>query len=156
MSLKPSYPLIIISDDWVIENYHYHENTNENYLVQTSALDQMLCPIRTAYDCNNIKWSYEIKTKQVFPNTWWNRLRYKIHNKPLQGEEVWTKISDYHLDDLKAHLYICIDNDDDVLTQFVEADEFKTKIKDCTIFIAIFDTLEKYIWGTDDYLDEIE
>jgi hypothetical protein len=141
MKKRPSYPLIEIADDWYIEIHPYTESALRRETTITDVYTEITTKKRICYDNNNEKWLYEIKTEEQFKNTWWNRLKYRWKYTSLQGEEIWTKVSDYCLDDLKAHLYICIDNDDDVLTQFVEADEFKAKIATGTSLIEVIKIL---------------
>ena len=51
---------------------------------------------------------------------------------------------------LKDHIRFCIDQDDDIITQFVEADNLKGKLDECGSFQDIIDMLYKYVYSPDE------
>ena len=57
---------------------------------------------------------------------------------------IWKKHETYKLTELKDKIKKCIDLDDDILTQFVEADFFKYNIEKASNFSEIVEALNKY------------
>lgn len=80
-----------------------------------------------------------------FKNTKWNRFLAKtIYNPSFDVNLNWKQVGTYNLTDLKAKIKNCIDKDDDILTQFVDADFFKHKIEESSDFTHLVDNLNKY------------
>ncbi|NRD19003.1 hypothetical protein HNV08_03005 [Winogradskyella eckloniae] len=87
-----------------------------------------------------------------FKNTKWNRFLAKtIYNPSFDVTLNWKQIGTYKLTELKTKIKDCIDKDDDILTQFVDADFFKYKIDESSDFTHLIDNLNKYRF---DIIDE--
>ncbi|WP_461442378.1 hypothetical protein [Maribacter sp.] len=52
----------------------------------------------------------------------------------------------YTLEELKKEISDCIDDDDDILTQFIESDDLRKEISDSELFESIVQKLKKYMF----------
>ncbi len=148
ISEKPKLPLIsiykkrgfeIINEDTM----KYFTRTNAYNLIQNESDSEL-------YSKNMEVWNFSQKTDK-FKNTKWNRFLAKtIYNPIYDVTLVWKKIGIYKLEELKTKIKICIDKDDDVFTQFVEADFFKNMIDNSSSFNELINTLNKYYFEIKD------
>lgn len=139
---KPKLPLISIYKNRGIEiidneTIKYFHRANAYNLIQDYSDAEM-------YSNELEKWNLEQKTDK-FKNTKWNRFLAKtIYNPSFNVSLSWKKIDNYKLDELKTKIINCIEKDDDILTQFVEADFFISKIENSINFSQLVDNLNKY------------
>ena len=102
------------------------------------------------YDTNLTKWSIQkISTDKDF--NWLDRLMMHTFYNPLVKVQIqWVSQGAYDMTQLKDKIVKCIQEDDDVLTQFVEADFFIKKVNVCTKFSDLTDIFEKYVIDFDE------
>jgi len=142
ISEQPKLPLICIYKNKGIEiinkeTIKYFERTSAYGLIQDNSDGEM-------YSSEMEIWNLEQKTDK-FKNTKWNRFLAKtFYNPSFDVTLFWKKNGTYELTELKAKVKNCIEKDDDILTQFVEADFLIHKIEHSNDFGELVDNLNKY------------
>lgn len=104
------------------------------------------------FDGSGRKWKAH-SVQAPFKKSWWRVLLAKtVYNPQISVTVLWHAApSEYKLDELKLAYLDAVDKDDDILTQFVEADELKRKIADAQRFESL---AEVYRWMQTDRLSE--
>jgi len=74
-----------------------------------------------------------------------------IYNPRVTATLIWQPPKPYSLDDLKFAYARAVEQDDDILTQFVEAEELKARISRAQSFAEL---VEVYHWMSSDHTDE--
>ncbi|MDG4715527.1 hypothetical protein [Winogradskyella marincola] len=142
ISKTPTLPLISIYKNTGIEiinkeTIKYFERTSAYGLIQNSSYVEI-------YSSEMEILNLEQKTDK-FKNTKWNRFLAKtVYNPSFDVTLLWKKIGTYKLTELKAKIKVCIEKDDDILTQFVEADFLMHKVEHSTDFTELVNNLNKY------------
>jgi hypothetical protein len=145
---QPTFPLIAISKDDSVNLV-----PEEKYFskVATSALiNPIVFQDTILFDSDNNKWTYK-QTSEEFKNTFLTRILAKtFYNPLLDAKVVWTKADTYQIAELKEKLKICVDKDDDIITQFEEPDVIKSAISNAATFAEILKVLNKYIFAVNE------
>ena len=105
------------------------------------------------YDAKGLTWKLD---GTETPFQWRSRLllRFKMLFSPwVPVTYVWREPVEYSLDDLKAVYIKAVEMDDDILTQFVEADPLKKRIEQAQSFHEL---VEVYHWMGSDHTCEYE
>lgn len=142
ISKTPKLPLISIYKNAGIEiinkeTVKYFERTSAYGLIQDSSNAEM-------YSSEMEILNLEQKTDK-FKNTKWNRFLAKtVYNPSFDVTLFWKKIGTYKLTELKAKIKTCIEKDDDILTQFIEADFLMHIVEHSTDFTELVNNLNKY------------
>ena len=146
---KPVFPLIVIYDSSHVDLIPEEENFKK-----VPASDLLLDEdYSELYDAQGYVWHYRLIAK-AFKNTFWNRLlAYTFYNPKYKTKPVWERIREYHIEDLKDRLKECVDADDDIITQYEDAEIIKREINICFSFTDVVDVLNKYVFNV--RLDEI-
>jgi hypothetical protein len=98
------------------------------------------------YDAQGQKWKCELVSEKV-KNTFVIRLLANtFYNPEVDVRYKWHKIGQYQLPEVRGSLSVCIDEDDDLLTQFVEGEYLKEAINNCGTFEDVYQTLNKYVF----------
>jgi hypothetical protein len=104
------------------------------------------------YDQEGVKWECIISSSKYKP-TILNKILANTINPTIKVEHLWTQIGRYTLPELKDNVKYCIDEDDDMLTQFLDANELKSRIDRCDNFNSILDTLLQFVFKPNKYRD---
>ena len=141
---QPLYPLLCISNDNSIDlvpaEHHFSK------VAASALIDPGMSHDTFLFDGNGNQWSYQ-KVSDKFKNTFWTRLLARTFYNPIvEAKIIWTKVADYRLDELKDKLKDCVDKDDDIITQFEEADVIKSAIDKATVFDDLIKVLNKYVF----------
>jgi hypothetical protein len=99
-----------------------------------------------AFDCAGNKWTYKLKTDKVNDNFWTRLLANTFYNPVVNVIPEWTILGKYDNEELKGTIINLVDKDDDILTQFVEAETLKVEINKCTSFEEIYAALNENIF----------
>ena len=99
-----------------------------------------------AFDSAGIKWTYKLKTDKVNDNFWTRLLANTFYNPVVNVIPEWTILGKYDNEELKGIIINFVDKDDDILTQFVEAETLKVEINKCTSFEEICAVLNENIF----------
>ena len=94
-----------------------------------------------AFDATGNKWTCDLQMVGAKPS-----LFAKLFNSPAQVRCLWKPLGPYDLTDLKQQLCICVDMDDDVLTQFVDRTTLKNAILASDGFEALLQTLKSHVF----------
>ena len=80
-------------------------------------------------------------------------LAYTIYNPTVAVIPKWKLISEFELNEIKLELIKCVDDDDDILTQFIDSDQIKNHINTAESFEIIYNILLKYVFEYNDEND---
>jgi hypothetical protein len=144
--MQPDFPIISIYDNEVIELLN-----DEKILKRGNALGLLIKSDKILFDNSGVKWTYTLLTNRKIIDNNLFRLIYKwFYNPVFTGDINWIKIGRYDIDELKNSIKLCIDKDDDILTQFLDSVTLKTKIENCGSFENIWQTIDKYVYNVDE------
>jgi hypothetical protein len=104
------------------------------------------------FDSTGTVWQCDVSSK--YKQNFLNRLIANTINPTIKIERVWTKTGSYSLHELKSRISDCIDKDNDILTQYIEADGLKSRINNCSSFECIVGTLMRFVFNPDTTLVE--
>jgi hypothetical protein len=105
------------------------------------------------YDEHGFEWKTDGYVTPA-PRRHWLLLPFRILFSPwIPVTYVWREPTEYSLDDLKAAYIKAVDMDDDILTQFVDADELIGRIQHARSFASL---VEIYRWMFTDHTFEHE
>jgi hypothetical protein len=77
-------------------------------------------------------------------------LSYSFYNPTIKVECEWLPQGDFVLSELKTRIEQCVAEDDDVLTQFIEADHLIRLVKQARHFEDIYMVLQDAIYNYED------
>jgi hypothetical protein len=145
---QPVFPLICITKDkWVdiVPAKNYFSKIATSALVDTSVFKD-----RVLFDNNGNIWSYQ-QISDKFKNNFLTKFLAKtFYNPLLEAKVIWTNIGTYQIKELQDKLKSCVDKDDDIITQFEEADVIKSSLDRATTFDDILKVLDKYVFNVDE------
>lgn len=102
------------------------------------------------YDAAGRKWSCSMSADNL-KNNWYTRLLARTVYNPLHKVAVkWIDHGSYDLYDLKEEIHRCVDTDDDVITQFEEAEVIKSAIDRAISFDQLILALKKYVFDVNE------
>lgn len=105
----------------------------------------------TVYDSQGRKWQAK-GIESSYRRSWWTSLLAStIYNPRIAVTVLWRESKAYPLEELKLAYTEAVNQDDDILTQFVEADELKKRISQAQSFAEL---VEVYKWMETDHSDE--
>jgi hypothetical protein len=141
---KPTFPVICIEKDKQVDIITHEKTLSRT--VMPSLLDQSRFANEIFYDSGNTKWTH-IRTSDKLENTFINRLLAQtiFFSRVFDSEITWTKIGTYELDELKEKINRCVEKDDDIITQFEEADVIKSAVNNSPSFDKLVSVLKKYV-----------
>ena len=150
MNDKPDYPIILTDD--TTGNLELVENSDHYILTTTTVLGLFKASHKRfkAYDKDGYVWKIDNVESNYKINRLSKFLAYTIYNPQLKISLRWTKIREYQIDELKTDIYNQVDKDDDIITQWEEADFIKQRIETCKSFDAIVETLNRYVFKVDE------
>ena len=145
---QPLFPLICITKsngiDLVPAESHFSK-VAASALFNTSIFHNTLL-----FDKNYTIWKYQ-QVSDKFKNNLLTKLLAKtFYNPLLEAKIIWTNAGSFKLKDLQEKLKFCVDEDDDIITQFEEAEIIKASIDQATNFDEIIKVLEKYIFAVNE------
>lgn len=143
---KPVFPLIDIYDS------HYVDLVPAEASLMKAPATEILTEDNHSdlYDVEGNVWHYRLVSKEV-KDTFLNRLlAYFVDDSKRNAMPVWTKVREYHIEDLKEILKDCVDKDEDLLTQYEEAEIIKQEISIAFSFNDLVDTLNKYVFDVNE------
>jgi hypothetical protein len=145
---QPVFPLICISADkslYLVPAESYFSK------VATSALvDSTIFQNTFLFDKNGNVWSYQQVSDKFKDNFLTKFLAKTFYNPLLDAKVIWSNVGTYQFKDLQDKLKSCVDKDDDIITQFEEADVIKSSLDQATTFADILKVLKKYVFAVDE------
>jgi hypothetical protein len=144
--MTPPLPLIAITANSL-------ELVDKDYpLNQATALGLIKEAINSTkyFDKDGKIWNSQISSRNFKSTLLTRLLANTFYNPRVKVDRTWIQTGDYALERLKDHIRFCIDQDDDIITQFVEADNLKGKLDECGSFQDIIDMLYKYVYSPDE------
>lgn len=146
--IQPTFPLICIAEDGTLDlvlTVTSLETASATSLMRPSYFEKQIL-----FDVNCNKWQYRQVAKD-FKNNFFSRFFAKVfYNKIYPVEVIWSYHNTYSIDELKEKINFCIDKDDDILTQFEEADVIKAAINKSLDFYGILQVLDKYVFSVNE------
>lgn len=104
-----------------------------------------------AFDAAGKVWRVK-ELRSRYRKSWWLMpLVYTVFNPWIDVELLWEEPRAYRLEELKERYLEAVDQDDDILTQFVDAPELKSRIAAARSFD---DLVKVYRWMRTDHSDE--
>ena len=107
---------------------------------------------RTVYDAQGLKWRAIQAESHKFNRGFWTKfLANTVYNPRITVSITWGEPKSYNFQELQDIYSKAVDKDDDILTQFVEANELKQRIASAKSFQEL---VEIYNWMKTDHTDE--
>ena len=139
---KPEFPIIII-DRSGFEIIEKEADLNKaNMLGLINNYHQSY----TAYDPNGLEWKVISVEGNFKVNAFKKFLAHTVYNPNVSVRLKWNSGKNYDLNLLKNELKKRVDQDDDIITQFEEADVIKEALEKGDSFENILSTLNKYVF----------
>lgn len=144
--MTPNFPII-----------SFHKNQfqiiqSEEYLSHTTIL-ALSSPAEHIdnyeIDSNLDKWKYGIDGSNHKLTAWKKFLAKTFYNPVVKVNIVWKKIGSSNIKALKENIYKCLEMDDDILTQFIDAQTIIKHLTSAQTFNDICDTINKFIFELD-------
>jgi len=93
----------------------------------------------TIYDSEGVAWGFHfVGRKEKY--TLFDRLLAEVYNPCREFPVSYSQRSRYEFAELQRAYLDAVAHDDDILTQFVEADELTERIKQCSNFKQLLET----------------
>ncbi|UOQ99488.1 hypothetical protein MUN81_08350 [Hymenobacter sp. 5317J-9] len=102
------------------------------------------------FDASGRLWESEVRSGSFKPTLLNRILAHTFYNPTLEVSRTWKQAGPYALEELKALMQNCIDRDDDVLTQWVDATSLKARLEKCRQFSDIVTMLSAYVFEPDE------
>ncbi|MBZ0245516.1 MAG: hypothetical protein K8H85_06200 [Cyclobacteriaceae bacterium] len=144
MTSGPVYPIILIdnSSGYLDIIYDGEDLTNSNVLGLVKGVHKNFI----AYDKDGLLWIVD-KVDSHYKITGLTKiLAHTVYNPQIKVTLNWTKRGEYTLKNLKKDINKQVDSDDDIITQFNEADFIKRKIEKCDSFSEIVEELNNFVF----------
>ena len=143
----PTLPLIAITSKHACLDLI----TKDSPLHQTNAFSLFKADEKNIcyYDGNGKVWKSQITPLAYKPTLFKKLLACTFYNPVLSVKRTWDQVNAYPLPELKDQIVRCIDKDDDILTQWIGADELKKELLTCNDFSAIVKMLSDYVFYPD-------
>jgi len=146
----PHFPAIMIYDDaWlnIVVSADVFSKVAVSALINPSVFKGDVL-----FDANGDKWTYTL-VSDGFKNTFLVRLLAKtFYNPRLDATVIWNRLGSYSLDELKAGINLCVDKDDDIITQFEEGSVIKAAVDAAASLDEIVVVLNKYVFEVNEEL----
>ena len=144
--MAPPFPLIVITGKHldIVKEEHLLKQASLLWLSKGTVSETLY------FDGFSKLWKSRIKPETFKPTLLKRLLAETFYNPVLQIDRVWTQADTYTIDKLKELIIQCINEDDDILTQFIEADNLKARIQDCQDFFDIIGVLTRYVFDPDE------
>ncbi|MGG9962316.1 hypothetical protein [Ferruginibacter sp. SUN106] len=141
---QPAFPLICITKDKgldLVPTEIYFSKVATSALADTSVYQDTFL-----FDKNGNVWTYQ-QVSDKFKNNFITKFLAKtFYNPILDAKVIWTNVGTYQIKDIQNKLKCCVDKDDDIITQFAEADVIKSSLDQATTFADILKVLNKYVF----------
>jgi hypothetical protein len=142
----PVFPLLAISPQNSLELLYDDSNLQRAsalFLLQQKDSGYL-------YDAAGRKWTCAMSADSL-KNTWLTRLLAHTVYNPLHKVTIkWIDHGSYNLYDLKEEINHCVDTDDDIITQFEEAEVIKAAIDRAISFDQLILALKKYVFDVNE------
>ncbi len=145
--MKPKTPLINIYNHYWLDIIDNSSIDNLNYAYAYDLTRNRDYGIWYSLDGNI--WRLK-KHSGKFENSLFTRIIYWLYPKRYPVETTWTRVREYKLDELKSDIIKCVKKDDDILTQFIPADLFISKITSAKEFSEIKGIIYRYSFKVED------
>lgn len=141
--MKPQFPIISI---YKLQGLNMFKDDSILLKVSTYTLINSSHTENQIYDSKGKKWTFKFINNKIKNNFVTRSLAYTFYNPSVIVNLEWKEEGFYSLNELKNYINLCIDKDDDILTQFEEANVIKNAISNCINFEDILFILNKYIF----------
>ena len=93
----------------------------------------------TVYDPSGAAWNFRFE-RAGKAYSWLDRVLAEIYNPIKEVSVVWARLESYEIAELRNAYLDALAHDDDILTQFVEAEELQSRIERCESFEDVIAT----------------
>ena len=143
--MDPKFPFISIYNGVALDILESADQLNK---VSTLALFDTKETVGFDSDLN--LWSYSFQRSGFKPSLLTKILANTFYNPLVEVQVIWEHRKQSDLKELKSIVNTCVEKDDDILTQFVEADYLQNKINESKSFQELLETLRKYVFDVEE------
>jgi len=125
-------------------SFSFNPGVSSSEIASTTAILGRFFEKRTLFDRDGNLWRVA-RVIAPFEKSWWRVLVSQVYSPSVPVTLEWQPPSSYPFEELKHAYAKAVDLDDDILTQFVEADELKQKIAEAQNFddlVAVYDWMQ--------------
>ena len=137
--LTPEFPILAVNDRGAVIG---HEGADDLGRCSLVGLCQGKYERMRYYDAKGVLWSASV-VKAPFKASIWTKILGQIYNPWFTVDLGWKDERTYEFPELQDDICMCVDMDDDILTQFIEADKLKKLIREASNFHHLFNRMKK-------------
>ncbi|MBK9284762.1 MAG: hypothetical protein IPM51_10655 [Sphingobacteriaceae bacterium] len=145
--MTPEFPLISVYKD---RGLNVFKDDSLFRKVTTYTLISQNPDENNFYDRYGKRWTFRFINDKIKNDFKTRLLANTIYNPMVSVDLDWKLNGSYDLSELKNAIFLCVDKDDDIITQFEEADIIKNAIRNCETFDDIVFALNKYVFEVDE------
>lgn len=139
MNKTPDFPIFAINNRGGVIGHKAGDELNRHSLVGICQWEKF----ETRYfDAKGQIWSAHI-ADVPYPVNIWTKILGRVYNPWFTVKFAWRTEGTYTLPELQERLCQCVNMDDDILTQFMEADKLKKLIRETKTFEHLFNRMKK-------------
>lgn len=146
----PKGPCFVIGDRGYLDFDEHFSSVSKATLSWAIGIGRR---IYTVYDANGHRWDLE-HVKSAYQRRWWLvLLASTVFNPTIPVTFHWREPTEYSLEELRKAFSKAIEEDDDILTQFAEAQEINQRVSSTRSFTEL---AEVYRWMQTEHLNDDE
>ncbi|NVO30874.1 hypothetical protein [Hymenobacter lapidiphilus] len=145
--MNPVFPLFCLQKETKPYGYLVEEAQDLSYCNLAWYYDSQQNP-ELYFDASGTKVGRRLKLKRSF-GRWQKLLSYFYWGKILVESE-WYIIGYYRFEELKEQVALCVKADDDVMTQFIEAEHLTLLVQQARHFGDLYMVLQGAIYNSED------
>jgi hypothetical protein len=142
-TMKPSFPIISIYND---RGLNIFDNDSKFRTISTLTFLKQNPEQNNFYDKAGDKWTFSFVNPNIKDSFKTRFLANTFYNPTIKVELEWRHLEKYRLNDLINHILKCVDQDDDIITQFEEAETIKNNLEKSQTYEEIIQTLKKLVF----------
>lgn len=143
----PEFPLISVYKkrglNVFINDNLFHKVSTYTFISQNPDENEL-------YDRYGNRWTFRFINDNIKNNFKTRLLANTFYNPMVSVDLDWKQTGTCDLNEIKKEIFLCIDKDDDMITQFEEAEYIKNEIKKCMLFEEILSVLDKLVFKMDE------
>ncbi len=137
--MTPEFPILAINDRGAVIGSNSPDDLTKCSLV---GLCQGKFERMRYYDAKGVLWSASV-VKAPFRVSIWTKALGQVYNPRFSVELGWRNERSYEFSELQEDVCKCVDMDDDILTQLIEADKLRKLILEASNFHHLFNRMKK-------------
>jgi hypothetical protein len=146
--MEPGFPLILLQQNSKDAYCYMVEEPQDLAYCTLSGYYALQQEPELFFDARGVKYQRELLLTRKFGK--WQKLLSYVYWGRIPVETTWHRLGSYSLAELKSKIDVCIQADDDILTQFIEADHLRRLLREARHFADIYMVLCGAIYNIDD------